>query len=610
LTDFMSLSRKRRAAPSFLVPHGGRDGLDPALGALSKRDFLQVLAAAGAAGMALGRHADADAATAEQGLYDLPPFGNVSLLHMTDCHAQLRPVHFREPSVNLGLGSMQGRWPHLVGEHLLKAAGLRPGSAMAHAFTYIGFDQAARRYGKVGGFAHLATLVKRLKASRPGALLLDGGDTWQGSATSLWTQGQDMVDACKLLGVDVMTGHWEFTYGMQRVKEIIDKDFAGRIDFVAQNVKTTDFGDPVFSPYTLRNVNGIPVAIIGQAFPYTPIANPRYLVADWAFGIQDENLQQVVDEARGKGAQLVVVLSHNGMDVDLKMAGRVRGIDAIFGGHTHDAVPVAVPVKNAGGTTLVTNAGSNGKFLGVMDFDVKDGRLAGFRYRLLPVFANQLRADPEMDALIRKVRAPYEARLGETLAVTDGLLYRRGNFNGSWDQLICDALMDVQGAEIAFSPGFRWGTSLLPGDAITRELMMDQLAITYPYATLTEMTGETIKTILEDVADNLFNPDPYYQQGGDMVRVGGLAYTMNPGEKMGSRITGLRLNGKALDASKKYKVAGWAPVAEEAKNQPGVKPVWEHVEAWLKDQGGRVKPRRINTPTLVATPGNPGLAKT
>jgi sulfur-oxidizing protein SoxB len=462
----------------------------------------------------------------------------------------------------------------------------------------------------VGGFAHLATLVKRLKASRPGALLLDGGDTWQGSATSLWTQGQDMVDACKLLGVDVMTGHWEFTYGMQRVKEIIDKDFAGRIDFVAQNVKTTDFGDPVFSPYTLRNVNGIPVAIIGQAFPYTPIANPRYLVADWAFGIQDENLQQVVDEARGKGAQLVVVLSHNGMDVDLKMAGRVRGIDAIFGGHTHDAVPVAVPVKNAGGTTLVTNAGSNGKFLGVMDFDVKDGRLAGFRYRLLPVFANQLRADPEMDALIRKVRAPYEARLGETLAVTDGLLYRRGNFNGSWDQLICDALMDVQGAEIAFSPGFRWGTSLLPGDAITRELMMDQLAITYPYATLTEMTGETIKTILEDVADNLFNPDPYYQQGGDMVRVGGLAYTMNPGEKMGSRITGLRLNGKALDASKKYKVAGWAPVAEEAKNQPGVKPVWEHVEAWLKDQGGRVKPRRINTPTLVATPGNPGLAKT
>ena len=576
---------------------------------LSKRDFLQVLASASAAGMALGRYADADAATAEQGLYDVAPFGNVSLLHMTDCHAQLKPIYFREPSVNLGLGSMQGQLPHLVGEHLLRAAGVRPGSAMAHAYTYLDFDKAARRYGKVGGFAHLATLVKRLKASRPGALLLDGGDTWQGSATALWTDAQDMVDACKLLGVDVMTGHWEFTYGMERVKEIVEKDFKGKIDFVAQNVKTNDFGDPVFNPYTLRNVNGIPVAIIGQAFPYTPIANPRYMVADWAFGIQDENMQKMVDEARSNGAQLVVVLSHNGMDVDLKMASRVRGIDAIFGGHTHDGVPVAVPVKNAGGTTLVTNAGSNSKFLGVMDFDVKGGKLVDFRYRLLPIFANQLRPDAEMDALITKVRAPFEAKLGEKLAVTDGLLYRRGNFNGSWDQLICDAMMDVQGAEIAFSPGFRWGTSLLPGDTITRELLMDQLAITYPYATLTEMTGETIKTILEDVADNLFNPDPYYQQGGDMVRVGGLAYTMSPGEKMGSRITDMRLNGKPLDAAKKYKVAGWAPVAEEAKTLPGVKPVWEHVETWLKAQGGQVKARRINTPTLVATPGNPGMAK-
>ncbi len=576
---------------------------------LSKRDFLQVMASASAAGMALGRYADADAATAEQGLYDVAPFGNVSLLHMTDCHAQLKPTHFREPSVNLGLGSMQGQLPHLVGEHLLKAAGVRPGTAMAHAYTFLDFDKAARRYGKVGGFAHLATLVKRLKASRPGALLLDGGDTWQGSATGLWTNAQDMVDACKLLGVDVMTGHWEFTYGMDRVKEIIEKDFKGKIDFVAQNVKTNDFGDPVFKPYVMRNINGVSVAIIGQAFPYTPIANPRYLVADWAFGIQDENMQAMVDEARGKGAQLVVVLSHNGMDVDLKMASRVRGIAAIFGGHTHDGVPVAVPVKNAGGTTLVTNAGSNSKFLGVMDFDVKGGQLVDYRYRLLPIFANQLRADPEMDALITRVRKPFEAKLAEKLAVTDGLLYRRGNFNGSWDQLICDAMMDVQGAEIAFSPGFRWGTSLLPGDTITRELMMDQLAITYPYATLTEMTGETIKTILEDVADNLFNPDPYYQQGGDMVRVGGLAYTMNPGEKMGRRITDLRLNGKPLDAAKKYKVAGWAPVAEEAKSLPGVKPVWEHVETWLKAQGGRVKARSINTPTLVGMQNNPGMAQ-
>jgi S-sulfosulfanyl-L-cysteine sulfohydrolase len=574
---------------------------------LSKRDFLQVLGAASVAGMGLARHAHADAATAQAGLYDIEPFGNVSLLHMTDCHAQLKPIYFREPSVNLGLAGMQGQLPHLVGAHLLKRAGLSAGSAQAHAFTYLDFETAARRYGKVGGFAHLATLVKQLKAGRPGSLLLDGGDTWQGSATALWTDAQDMVDACKLLGVDVMTGHWEFTYGMERVKEIVEKDFKGKIDFVAQNVKTNDFGDPVFAPYVIRNINGVPVAIIGQAFPYTPIANPRYMVADWSFGIQDDNLQKMVDEARGKGAQVVVVLSHNGMDVDLKMASRVRGIDAIFGGHTHDGVPVAIPVANAGGKTLVTNAGSNSKFLGLMDFEVKGGKVVDFRYKLLPIFANQLPADPAMDALITKVRTPYEAKLAEKLAITDGLLYRRGNFNGSWDQLICDALIDVQGADLAFSPGFRWGTSLLPGDVITRELLMDQLAITYPYATLTPMSGAMIKTVLEDVADNLFNPDPYYQQGGDMVRVGGLTYTCAPGEKMGSRISDLRLKGQLIDADKQYKVAGWAPVAEEAKTLPGVKPVWELVEAWLKSQGGRVKARNINTPRLLGVAGNPGM---
>ncbi len=582
---------------------------------LSKREFMQVLATASVAGLNLAAAEDADAARAENALYDLPPLGTgpgfVSLLHMTDCHAQLRPIRFREPSVNLGLGSMQGRVPHLVGEQLLKAAGVRPGTPLAHAYTFLDFERASRRFGKVGGFAHLATLVKRMKASRPGALLLDGGDTWQGSATCLWTDGQDMVDACKALTVDVMTGHWEFTLGMKRVKEIVEKDFAGKVDFVAQNVKTTDFGDPVFKPYTMKAINGVQVAIVGQAFPYTPIANPRYLVADWEFGIQDENMQKVVDEARAQGAQLVVVLSHNGMDVDLKMASRVRGIDAIFGGHTHDGVPMPVAVKNAGGTTLVTNAGSNGKFLGVMDFEVdpssKAGKVRNVRYRLLPVFANMLRPDADMDALITKIRAPYEAKLAEKLAVTDGLLFRRGNFNGSWDQLLCDALIDVQGAEIAFSPGFRWGTSLLPGEAITRELMMDQLAITYPYATVTPMSGETIKTVLEDVADNLFNPDPYYQQGGDMVRVGGLQYTMAPGEKMGSRITDMRLNGKPIEAGKTYKVAGWAPVAEEAA-RAGNKPVWELVETWFRNQGGRVKPRKINTPKLLGVQGNPGLA--
>ena len=575
---------------------------------LSKREFLQVLGAASAAGMGLGRYADADAATAQKGLYDLAPFGNVSFLHMTDCHAQLKPIYFREPSVNIGIGTMQGQLPHLVGQHLLKLTGALPATDLAYAFTCLDFEKAARRYGKVGGFAHLATLVKQMKASRPGALLLDGGDTWQGSATSLWTDAQDMVDAAKLLTVDVMTGHWEFTYGMERVKEIVEKDFKGRIDFIAQNVKTNDFGDAVFKPSVMRDINGVSCAIIGQAFPYTPIANPRYMVADWSFGIQDENMQKVVDEVRAKGAKVVVLLSHNGMDVDLKMATRVRGIDAIFGGHTHDGVPVAIPVSNAGGKTLVTNAGSNTKFLGVMDFDVKGGKVADFRYRLLPIFSNQLKADPEMDALISKVRQPFEARLAEKLAVTDGLLYRRGNFNGSWDQLICDALMDVQGAEIAFSPGFRWGTTLLPGDTITRELMMDQLAITYPYATLTEMTGETIKTILEDVADNLFNPDPYYQQGGDMVRVGGLAYTCDPLQKMGGRISDMRLGGKLVEAGKKYKVAGWAPVAEEARTMAGVKPVWEHVETWFKAQGGRVKPRTLNVPKLVGMQGNSGLA--
>jgi sulfur-oxidizing protein SoxB len=572
---------------------------------LTKREFVQMLGAGTMAGMGMGAYAEADAATAANGLYDIPKFGNVSFLHMTDCHAQLKPIYFREPNVNLGFGDMRGHLPHLVGEYLLKEAKVRPGTAEAHALTHLDFEKAARRYGKVGGFAHLATLVKRMKASRPGALFLDGGDTWQGSATALWTNGQDMVDASKLLGVDVMTGHWEFTLGMDRVKEIVNKDFAGKIEFIAQNIKTNDFGDPVFKAYVMREMNGVPCAIIGQAFPYTPIANPRYMVSDWGFGIQEENMQKTVDEARAKGAQVVLVLSHNGMDVDLKMASRVTGIDAIMGGHTHDGMPVASVVSNPAGKTLVTNAGSNGKFLGVLDFDVKDKRVVDFRYKLLPVFANMLPADKEMDALITKIRAPYEAKLAEKLAVNDGLLYRRGNFSGTGDQLLLDAMMDVQGAEIAFSPGFRWGTSLLPGQDITREWLMDMTAITYPYATVTEMTGATIKTILEDVGDNLFNPDPYYQQGGDMVRVGGLQYSCNPTADMGKRIEDMRLHGKALEADKKYKVASWAPVSEEAKTA-GNKPIWELVEPWLKSKG-KISERKINVPKLVGVKNNPGF---
>jgi len=570
---------------------------------LNRREFMGVMAAGAASGMFGGFGDAAAAAVKADKLYELPKFGNVSFLHFTDCHAQLLPVYFREPSVNLGVAGMQGQVPHLVGESLLKKYGIPANSPLGHAFSYVDFEKSAKAYGKVGGFAHMATLVKMMRASRPHAFLLDGGDTWQGSATSLWTKGQDMVDATKLLGVDMMSPHWEFTYGADRVMEIVKKELAGKIEFLAQNVKTNDFGDPVFKPYVIREQNGIPVAVIGQAFPYTPIANPRYMVPDWTFGIQDDNMQKMVDECRAKGAKVVVVVSHNGMDVDLKMASRVRGIDAILGGHTHDGVIQPIKVKNAGGVTLVTNAGSNTKFLGVLDFDVKGGKVTDYRYKLLPVFANMLPADRDMAAFIDKVRAPYKAKLEETLAITDGLLYRRGNFNGSFDQLIVDALMEVKGADLAFSPGFRWGTSLLPGQAITREHVMDQTATTYSYSTLTEMTGEMIKTILEDVCDNLFNPDPYYQQGGDMVRVGGLEYACAPNESMGKRIQDMRLKGKPIEPKKTYKVAGWAPVAENAKGEM----VWDVVETWLKDKK-RIAPRKINTPRLIGVSGNPGLA--
>jgi sulfur-oxidizing protein SoxB len=571
---------------------------------MNRREFVQVLALAAAAGMPI---ASRDALAANPGaaakMYDVPRFGNVHLLHFTDCHAQLLPIYFREPSVNLGLGDALGKAPHLVGDHLLKQFKLAPNSIEAHAFTYLNFEAAAKTYGRVGGFSHLATLVKRLKANRPGALLLDGGDTWQGSGTALWTNAQDMVDACKLLTVDVMTPHWEMTYGMKRVQEIVEKDFKGKIDFVAQNVVTNDFGDQVFAPYTMKEMNGVKVAVIGQAFPYTPIANPRHMVADWSFGIKDDTMQKWVDEARAKGAQVVVVLSHNGMDVDLKMASRVRGIDAIFGGHTHDGVPQPSVVKNAGGQTLVTNAGSNSKFLGVMDFDVKGGKVVDFRYKLLPVFANLLPADAEMDAYIKRVRAPYEAKLDEKLGTTEGLLYRRGNFNGTFDQLILDALMAVRGAEIAFSPGFRWGTSLLPGQPILMEHVLDQTAITYGASTVNDMSGEMLKTVLEDVADNLFNPDPYLQQGGDMVRVGGLQYDIDPAGKMGGRISNMRLAGKPIDPKKNYKVAGWASVQENVTGEP----VWDVVAKYIRDQKV-ITPRTLNNPTIKGVQGNPGIA--
>jgi len=572
---------------------------------INRREFLETLAVASAGGLSLSSNF-ANAQASANKFYDLPKFGNVHFLHFTDCHAQLLPIYFREPNVNLGIGAQEGKTPHLVGEYFLKANGIPAGTRDAHAFTYLNFTEAAKTYGKVGGFAHLSTLVKQMKASRPGSLLLDGGDTWQGSGTALWTNGQDMADAALELGVDVMTAHWEMTLGEERVMEIVNKDFKGKIDFIAQNIKTADFGDAVFPSYTMRKMNGVQVAIIGQAFPYTPIANPRYMIPNWTFGIQEENLQKTIDEVKSKGAKVVVLLSHNGMDVDLKLASRVRGLHAILGGHTHDGVPIPVQVQNAGGMTLVTNAGSNGKYLGVLDFEVKGGKPVDFRYKLLPIFSNLIPADKAMSDLVYRIRKPYESRLQEVLANTDTLLYRRGNFNGSFDQLILDGLMAQKNAEIAFSPGFRWGTTLLPGQGITMENVLDQTAITYPYTTVNMMSGQTIKTVLEDVADNLFNPDPYYQQGGDMVRVGGLQYTIDPAATAGKRISDMRLNGQLIDADKSYRVAGWAPVSEAAK-EIGGEPIWDVVARHLREIK-TVKSLALNEPIIKGVQGNPGIA--
>ena len=571
---------------------------------MSRREFLQVLAAAAASGLVLDSKSVL-AGKLPSGFYDMPPKGNVSFLHFTDCHAQLLPIWFREPNVNLGVGSMAGNVPHLVGHHFLKHYGIKPGTAEAHAFTYLDFATAAKTYGRVGGFAHLKTLVDMVRASRPGALLLDGGDTWQGSATSLWTNAQDMVDACIQLGVNVMTPHWEATFGADRIMEVVQKDFAKNgVEFVAQNIITNDFGDQVFKPYVMKEINGVQVAVIGQAFPYTPIANPRHMVPDWSYGIRDDSMQKWVNEARAKGAKVVVVLSHNGMDVDLKMASRVDGIDAIFGGHTHDGVYQPVPVKTPnGGTCLVTNAGSNGKFLGVMDFDVKDGKIRGWKYRLLPVFSNFLPPDAKMEALIKKIRAPYEAKLNEVLAVNEDTLYRRGNFNGTWDEVICAALMEVKGADAAFSPGVRWGTSILPGEPITYERMMDQMAITYPATTLTEFTGQQIKDIMEDVCDNIFNADPYYQQGGDMVRTGGIQYSVKPNEVIGRRIGDLMIKGKPVDPNKKYKVAGWASVQEGVTGTP----IWDVVAQYLRDKKV-IKNVKLYQPKIIGMANNPGMS--
>ena len=582
---------------------------------MSRREFLHVLAVAGAAGMFPRRGHGAAAEAAD--LYTVPLFGNVRLLHFTDCHAQLLPVHYREPSVNAGVGGARGRAPHLVGEQLLARFGIAPGGIEAHAFTHLDFTEAARRYGKVGGFAHLRTLVTRLRGEfgAERTLLLDGGDTWQGSGTALWTRGRDMIEASNLLGVDAMTGHWEFTYRDEEVRANV-----GALDaeFVAQNVRVREdalfdgaqaFDEDTghaFRPYTVKEAGGRRVAIVGQAFPYTPIANPQRFIPDWTFGIRDDEMQALVDTVRAsEKPDALVVLSHNGMDVDLKMASRVTGIDAILGGHTHDAVPAPAVVGNAGGRTLVTNAGSNGKFLALLDLDVgAAGGVRDYRYRLMPVFSDHLDPDPGMAALIERVRAPFAGRLGEALAVADTLLYRRGNFNGTFDQLICDAQRIVGDAQVALSPGFRWGTTIVPGETVTMERVLDQTATTYPETYVREMKGADLKLILEDVADNLFNPDPYFQQGGDMVRTGGLDYVCDPTQPIGRRISGMALDGgEAIEAEKSYKVAGWATVNAQS---PGP-PIWEVVARYLRDRGS-AGIAKLDTPKLVNVAGNPGIA--
>jgi len=578
--------------------------------AIRRRDFLKLTGTIAFSGAALSRAARA---ADNASVYDLERFGNARILHMTDTHAQLKPIYFREPSVNLGIGVMQGKPPHLVGRAFLDRFGVKADSADAYAFTCLDFEKAAVRFGRLGGFAHLKTLIDRLRseAGSGRALLLDGGDLWQGTGQANATQGADMVDAANLLGIEAMTGHWEFTYGEKALRANLER-FKG--EFLAQNVFLTEeaaFNDAkafdsasgrVFKPATIKELGGHRIAVIGQAFPYVPIAHPKRFTPDWTFGIRDDELQKLVDGLRNNDkVDAVVLLSHNGMDVDLKLAGKVSGIDVILGGHTHDAVPQPITVNNATGVTLVTNAGSNGKFLGVLDLNLAKGKVSDVRYRLLPVFSELLKPDPAMQALIDKSREPFSTPDSEKIATADRLLYRRGNFNGTMDKLICDALRGELNAEIALSPGFRWGTTVMPGQPVTMEDVMAETAITYPETYVQNMTGSQIKDILEDVCDNLFNADPYYQQGGDMVRVGGMSYLCSPNDAVGKRISALKLdNGRGIEANKSYKVAGWASVNE----QKG-KPVWDVFANHLR--AGKPAASHGADVTLKGVDDNPGL---
>ncbi|WP_288928785.1 thiosulfohydrolase SoxB [uncultured Maritimibacter sp.] len=549
---------------------------------ISRRDFLQVGMAAsalvGASGFGNWARLAAQQTLTQDQLLDFDTFGNVTLIHVTDIHAQMKPIYFREPEINLGVGENKGQVPHITGAEFKARYGVADGSPSAYALTYNDFSALGREYGKVGGLDRVATVVKSIRAARPDALLLDGGDTWHGSYTCYQTEGQDMVNVMNALAPDAMTFHWEFTLGSDRVRELIEGlPFAA----LGQNIFDAEWDEPAesFESYKMMEAGGVKIGVIGQAFPYMPIANPGWMFPEYSFGIRDERMQEMVDEVRAAGAELVVCLSHNGFDVDKKMAGRVQGIDVILSGHTHDALPEPVVV----GDTIIIASGSNGKFVSRVDLDVRDGQMMGFRHKLIPIFSDVIEADAEMTALIDEQRAPYLGELEEVIGTTDTELYRRGNFNGSWDDLICDALISEREADIAMSPGVRWGPSLLPGDNITREDIWNVTSMTYPNAYRTEMTGEFIHTILEDVADNLFNPDPYYQQGGDMVRIGGMGYRIDITKPQGSRITEMTLlkTGEAIDPAKTYQVAGWASVNEGTEGPP----IWDVVESHIRKLG-------------------------
>ncbi|MEJ1161989.1 thiosulfohydrolase SoxB [Prosthecomicrobium sp. N25] len=557
---------------------------------ISRREFLQAAAAAstiaGASGLGpLGRAA-AQQRLSQAALTAFEPLGNVTLLHVTDIHAQLMPLHFREPSVNLGVGEANGRPPHLTEAAFRAWFKIPAGSPEAFALTSEDFVALARQYGRMGGMDRVAAVVKQIRAERGAdrTLLLDGGDTWQGSWTALQTKAQDMVEVMTALGTDAMTSHWEFTYGEERVKEIVD---ALPFAFLAQNVRDNEWQEKVFEGTKIFEKGGAKIAVIGQAFPRTPIANPRWMIPKWEFGIRDDDLQKEVDAARAAGADAVIVLSHNGYDVDVKMAGRVRGIDVILAAHTHDAMPGVMKV----GDTILVASGSHGKFVSRLDLDCGGGKVRGYRYKLIPIFADAIAPDPEMAALVARIRAPYGEVLGRELGRTESLLYRRGNFNGTFDDLIAQAMLAERDAEIALSPGFRWGGTLVPGDAITFEALANATAMTYPACYRTEMTGEMLKTILEDVADNIFHPDPYFQGGGDMVRVAGMGYRIDVGRPMGSRISELThlKSGQPIEPSRKYVVAGWASVNQGTEGPPIWDVVGRHIE---RERTIRVEPNR------------------